>query len=227
MVPKGRTGGAIKKARAGGVKMINGGATAATISGGGRTTIGGGTVAPSSGPTGGATAGAEGAATGGGTAAIGGGQIPLPISAEGNVVIQARQYDEEWQTIRALPVILNPNAPGLSAGVPSASSIALEPPSSPQPPVPPETSSSPEPSHELGSIQCRVLDPSSALAVGGRGPRADGAVPRAASRACVTGSGRVRLRRSAAPTMRRSLPRTRSRSRATYGCSAAIGGPMV
>jgi hypothetical protein len=72
--------------------------------------------------------------------------IPLPISAEGDVLIQARQYAEEWQTIRVLPVILNPNAPGLSAGVPSASSIALEPPSSLQPPVLLETSSSPEPS---------------------------------------------------------------------------------
>src|SRR5437764_12113490 len=57
--------------------------------------------------------------------------IPLPISAEGNIVIEARQYEEEWQTIRILPVIANPTAPGLSSGIPSASAIALEPPSAP------------------------------------------------------------------------------------------------
>jgi hypothetical protein len=72
--------------------------------------------------------------------------IPLLLTVEGNLVIEARQDEEEWQTIRVLPIIVNPNAPGLSAGVPSASSVAIEPPSSPPPPAQPETSSPSEPS---------------------------------------------------------------------------------
>ena len=72
--------------------------------------------------------------------------IPLPITQEGNLIIQARQYEEEWQTVRVLPVSANPDAPGLSAGVPTASSIATGRRSSQSQLASPDSSSPPEPS---------------------------------------------------------------------------------
>lgn len=74
--------------------------------------------------------------------------LPLPVSTEGNIVIQARQYDDEgWQSIRVIPITVRPNEPRLSANVFSASAIAIEQPSSQSTTAPPETSSRPEPSH--------------------------------------------------------------------------------
>jgi hypothetical protein len=73
--------------------------------------------------------------------------MPVPIQSEGNIVIEARQHDDkEWQTVRVLPVTVNPESPGLKVGVPSPSSIVIEQRSVPQPSVEPETSSPPAPS---------------------------------------------------------------------------------
>jgi hypothetical protein len=72
--------------------------------------------------------------------------IPIPLFTEGAIIIRVRQYDGEWETIRTIPVIVNPEDARLRAGTPSASAIVLEQPSSQSQPASSVSSSPPEPS---------------------------------------------------------------------------------
>lgn len=67
--------------------------------------------------------------------------VPIPIPAVGAITVRARQYEEEWELIRNIPVVVNPDEPGLAAGIPRVSAIEFERPSSQSPPGSPEPSS--------------------------------------------------------------------------------------
>jgi hypothetical protein len=70
--------------------------------------------------------------------------LPVSLPNPGEITIRAKQYDDEWQTIRVIRVIVNPEAPGLQSPVPSVASIARLRPSSPPQPAAPASSSPPE-----------------------------------------------------------------------------------
>ena len=74
--------------------------------------------------------------------------IPILITRSGNIVVEAKNYDEDdWQIVRMLPVVANPDDPGLRAGnISRLAAIASAPLSSQSQPDAAVSSSPPGPS---------------------------------------------------------------------------------
>ncbi len=45
--------------------------------------------------------------------------LPVSLPTEGKITIDVKQYDEDWQTIRSLPILVDPDHPVFTSGAAS------------------------------------------------------------------------------------------------------------